>query len=167
MSLRQLRSEPYPGLRQSAFTLIEMLLVIILLAVVAGLTVPSFRKSFSGIELKNQSQEFVYLMRYGQSRSVTKGTRIRMNLELGSRNYFLTESEEESERLDFKPIKGKMGRKYQFSSKIDIESKETTIDFFSDGTIEKVQIRLCLERNCVVISTLEQRGKIKYYNSVK
>ncbi len=164
------RAHPEPSeqkISHQAFTLIEMLLVITILAVIAGLSIPSFRKSFTGLELKNQSKEFVYLMRYSQSRSVTKGTRVRINLDVGTKYYFLTESEDENETLDFQPIKGKMGQKHQFSSAIDIESSKSTLDFYPDGTIEKAQIRLCQNQECFVVSTTEQRGHVKLYSSVK
>lgn len=163
-------AHPEPSAQKNsrhAFTLIEMLLVFILLAVIAGLSIPSFRKSFTGLELKNQSRELAYLMRYSQSRAVTKGTQVRMNLDLATRNYFLTESEDGNDSLDFQPVKGKMGQKYQLSSAIDIEFSKATLDFYPDGTIEKAQIRLCQKQECFVVSTTEQRGSVKLYSSTK
>ncbi len=147
--------------------MIEMMLVIILLAVIVGLSLPSFKKSFSGMELKNEAQELVYVMRYAQSHSVTKSIRVRLNIDLGSKKYFLTESDEDSAIQNFKPISGRMGEVYQFSPSLDIETNDYDLDFFPDGTIEKKQIRLCLDKDCVVISTQEQRANIRMSSTTR
>jgi Tfp pilus assembly protein FimT len=147
--------------------MIEMLLVIVILAVIAGLSVPSFKKSFSGMELKNQAQELVYLMRYAQSHAVTKGVRVRLNIDLGSKKYFLTEAQEEKTPPDFKPIVGQMGHVYQLSQSLDFEANDHELDFFPDGTIEKKQMRLCLEKECFVISTQEQRANIRMSSATR
>lgn len=153
-------------MRDGGFTLVEMLLVVVLLGVIAGLTVPSFKKSFSGIELKNQTQDLVYLMRYAQSRSVTKRINVRLNLDMNGRKYFLTESDEENPQ-NYSPVKGRMGEPQALSSKLQLESKDLKIDFYPDGTIDKTQIRICLDRECNVVSTQEQRGNVHYFSVSK
>ena len=55
-----------------AFTLIEMLLVLIILSVIVGLTVPNFGKSVNTFELKKTANDIVYLVRWAQSRAINE-----------------------------------------------------------------------------------------------
>ncbi|MBU4333896.1 MAG: prepilin-type N-terminal cleavage/methylation domain-containing protein, partial [Candidatus Omnitrophica bacterium] len=49
--------------KKSAFTLIEIILVVLLLSVIAGLTIPNFRNSFRKVKLQNSANNIAYLMR--------------------------------------------------------------------------------------------------------
>lgn len=59
--------------RRAAFTLIELILVMGLLAVVMALAAPSLSKFFQGRKLESEAQRFVALTRYAQNRAVSDG----------------------------------------------------------------------------------------------
>ena len=56
-----------------AFTLIELILVMCLLAVVLSLMFPSLKGFFRGRNLDSEAQRFLALTRYGQSRAISEG----------------------------------------------------------------------------------------------
>lgn len=56
-----------------AFTLIELILVMCLLAVVLSLVFPSLKGFFRGRNLDNEAQRFLALTRLGQSRAISEG----------------------------------------------------------------------------------------------
>ncbi len=58
---------------QRAFTLIEFILVMGLLAVVIALSAPSLSNFFRGRKLESEARRFVSVTRYGQSRAVAEG----------------------------------------------------------------------------------------------
>jgi type II secretion system protein H len=60
-----------PGAR--AFTLIELILVMTLLAVVMAVAAPSLANFFRGRKLDSEAQRFLALTRYAQSRAVSEG----------------------------------------------------------------------------------------------
>ena len=59
--------------RTVAFTLIELILVMGLLAVVMALAAPSLSKFFQGRKLESEARRFVALTRYAQNRAVSDG----------------------------------------------------------------------------------------------
>ena len=59
--------------RAPAFTLIELILVMALLAIVLAVSAPSLSKFFRGRTLASEGRRFVSLTRYGQSRAVSEG----------------------------------------------------------------------------------------------
>jgi prepilin-type N-terminal cleavage/methylation domain-containing protein len=61
-----------PGVR-SGFTLIELILVLGLLLIVAGISFPTLKNFFRGRALDSEARRFLSLTRYGQSRAAAEG----------------------------------------------------------------------------------------------
>jgi type II secretion system protein H len=72
-----------------AFTLIELILVMVLLAVVFSLVVPSLKGFFRGRNLESEAQRFLALTRYGQSRAITEGVPMILWMDPQARTYGL------------------------------------------------------------------------------
>jgi type II secretion system protein H len=66
------RKETNPRGR-SAFTLIEMILVMMVMVIIISLVMPSLKGFFRGRNLDNEALRFLALTRYGQSRAVSEG----------------------------------------------------------------------------------------------
>ena len=64
---------PYVGGYKAAFTLIELILVMTLLAIVLAVSSPALSKFFKGRGLDNESRRFLALTRHAQSRAVSEG----------------------------------------------------------------------------------------------
>jgi type II secretion system protein H len=58
---------------RSAFTLIELILVMTIMVVVVGLVFPSLKGFFHAHNLDNDARQFLALTRYGQSRAIAEG----------------------------------------------------------------------------------------------
>jgi prepilin-type N-terminal cleavage/methylation domain-containing protein len=72
-----------------AFTLIELMLVLVLLTIVLSLVVPSLEKFFAGRTLDSEVRQFVALTHLGQSRAVSEGVPMFLWVDLGARSYGL------------------------------------------------------------------------------
>jgi type II secretory pathway pseudopilin PulG len=57
----------------TAFTLIELILVLALIVIMAGVTVPRMAAFFRGRTLDNEARRFMTLTRYAQNRAVAEG----------------------------------------------------------------------------------------------
>lgn len=147
------------------FTLIEVLLVALVLVVVAGLTVPNFSTTFQKFELKKTAEDIVYVMRYAQSRAITKGKSVRLEFNVDGREYWLSEisTDEDTAELMYTKISGRMGRTHRYPPEIDLELEEGEegIGFSEDGSIDKQHLLVCREQRCWTISTKEQRGYVR------
>ncbi len=67
--------------RWRGFTLVEILLVVVIMAVIAVLAVPNFSRTYAGIELHKTADDLAYRMRYVQSYAITKNTRARLEFD--------------------------------------------------------------------------------------
>jgi prepilin-type N-terminal cleavage/methylation domain-containing protein len=151
------------------FTLIEIILVVIILTVVTGLTVPNFSKTYKKFLLKTATDEIAFIMRYAQSRAVTKNRQVRFEFDPEFQKYWLTQEvlsdDENTENKNFERFTGKNGGNYEVYRDCKVEVDDNKVDFFSDGTIEKKHIYVCNDKNCYTISTKEQRGYIQVYDT--
>ena len=62
--------------RRSAFTLIELLLVVVIMLLGAAMTVPSFVRSYRGAKLRTSARTIVMSHRYARGMAVLKQTRV-------------------------------------------------------------------------------------------
>jgi len=72
-----------------AFTLVELILVMALLAIVLAISAPSLARFFKGRSLDNEARRFMALTRAAQSRAVSEGVPMVLWLETKSRAYGL------------------------------------------------------------------------------
>jgi type II secretion system protein H len=71
----------------SAFTLIELVLVLCLLAVICSMLLPQMKGFFHGRKLEYEAQRFLALTRYAQSRAVSEGTPMIVWMDPKARTY--------------------------------------------------------------------------------
>jgi prepilin-type N-terminal cleavage/methylation domain-containing protein len=151
----------------TGFTMIEIMLVVLILSILAGLTLPHFSRTYKNFELTKETQDLAYAMRYAQSRAVTKGKEMRLEFSPDFSSYQLAEEVEgdlpqEAER-SFKAIHGRWGRVFQLPAPIKIESEEMYVHFYADGSMDKRHVFICRDEPCLTISTKEQRGHVRIF----
>jgi len=157
-------------LKQQAFSLLELLLVVLILSVVAGLTVPNFRKTYSNLQLKQTAKDMMYLMRYAQGRSATRARQMVLRFDEDYKKYWLEDLGSSAGSQDgvdgsSRKFSGRLARQFKIPDEVTVEAKTQKINFLPDGTIDKQQINICDHRRCYVLSTKEQRGNILLYRT--
>lgn len=144
-----------------AFTLAEMLLIMVLLSVAAALSLPNLSKSFKTMQLENTVNTLSFSMRYAQSLAITQNKTIRLAFEKSFKSYRLLEHSKDYLDNQFKPLPGRWSKLTQVPTGTMITSEHPSIDFLPNGEIEKNDIQICLKEDCMLISTHEQRGQIE------
>jgi hypothetical protein len=150
-------------LKEKSFTLLEIILVILVIGVIAGLTVPNFSKTYADIELKKGAEDLAYLMRYATGRAVIKNIKTRLEFNSEFSQYWLAEEIKDSVEAgegEFKKISGRLGKKFNIPSGIKIELEDEFVSFYPDGSMDKKYIYVCNEKRCLIVSTKEKRGDV-------
>lgn len=148
-----LSAKRYPLSDKRGFTLLELIVVIAIISVTLGLLMPVFRKTFSDIQLNTCVQDMVSLIRYAQERAIVENTTLRFNLDTKEGSYWLTKKEQDKDT--FSGLSEKLGRKHTIASGLQIETKESTIDFYSDGELSPAQIRIRNQNNKALTISLK------------
>jgi len=114
-----------------AVTFIELLFVIIIIGILAGLSIPKFRSTFNTLQLNNFSRELQTFMNYLQQRAIVEGKTVYLNIDNDNNEYWAQIKDGEN-RL----------KTYQVPGEIEIEIEQKQIAFYPDGSIDKTTIEL-------------------------
>lgn len=84
--------------KQSAFTLIELTLAILLLAIMTAVGVPSFRSLYEYSEMKRVTSDFTGALRYAQQRAIQERNPVRVVVDVDENTYRVPVEEPEKRR---------------------------------------------------------------------
>jgi prepilin-type N-terminal cleavage/methylation domain-containing protein len=147
---------------QRAFTLVEMMVVIVLIAILAAAIIPQMAGSFGDALLRSSGRDLVNVFDLASSRAVSLDQRCRVRLDPQSGQYTVEREIHDGTRLDFVPLKDVSGAEGKVDSRIAIEitlpgenasednsgfnppeqNSPDTISFYPDGTADAAEIRL-------------------------
>ena len=146
---------------QRGFSLLELLLVVVILGVIAGLTVPNFAPAYSHVLIKKTADDMAFAMRYAQVQAVTKNKKYQLQFDDSYMQYWLTRAGQDEE--SFERLQGKMGRTFVVADGITVRAENPTVAFFPNGDIEKSEIQLETKGGTLVVSTMDQKNHVLVY----
>ena len=73
-----------------AFTMVELLLVLVLICVILGATAPSLRGFFSSRKTTNAAAQIMALIQYARTQAIADGCNYRLNFDTTQNQYWLT-----------------------------------------------------------------------------
>src|SRR6185369_11882132 len=111
--------------QRRAFTLVELILVMALLAIVMAISAPALSNFFRGRTLDSEARCFVSLTRYGQSRAVSEGVPMVLLIDTRRGTYRLQQDPGYGE-ADSKAVNLTLGKDLQISVE-DVPSVSTQI----------------------------------------
>lgn len=132
------------GKKRRGLTFIELFIVIIILGILIGVSVPAFRKSFESNQLNAFSAELQSFMNYLRQRSIVEREIVFLNID-NEKSVFWG-------RIRNKQIPLKI---YHIPPGINIEAQNTQICFYPDGQIDRLTIIISNRYNQKVTLTTE------------
>ena len=155
------------GINKKGFTLIEILLVLVILGIIAGLSIPNLSRTYHTMLLNRATNDLASLIRYAQSRAIIQQQVFQLSLDSQMKQYFLKKADMNSPDkklpMHFFPVAGRLGRAFEIPQEIQILAQNSTIDFQPDGKIGKINWSLCDKDHCLSISTKEQSGYVQVF----
>lgn len=150
-----------------AFTLLELMLVTIILAIASAVVVPNFALRGRRMELASSAEQLVYTIRFGQLHAISKGRPVRLVahnnsywLEADARKG-LDELNELMKKPDYQPVKERWGRRVVLPRNIQLTELREPIEIFPNGTISAADLKVCRDQDCLLVSTTQQLGRVK------
>jgi general secretion pathway protein H len=142
-----------PVRRQDGFTLIELGLVLLIIAVVVALVVPRFRDQ-SHVELIEQTRKLAATFRFLQDEAVLNGRVYRLNFDLDQQRYFVTSADEGAAIGDFQRESGVLAHGSAMPSNLQIADVDVPSSggklyqgvaythFYPDGYVDATVVHL-------------------------
>ncbi len=147
-----------------AFTLIELLLVMIIMAVLAGFSVPLFSKSYAERQVRQAADDIVYLMRYARVRAMTEQVVYQVALKDGAAVLLKASDEVTPQGPLFKNVSGAMGRLRALPAGVMLLAAPLAVNCFPDGKIDPVHFSVRGRAGGLVISTEEVLGHVAVWD---
>ena len=141
---------------RSGFTLIELVLSVLIIAVLVGVSMPLFRAQFSDLELRNSCYNIAKLISFAQRKAVGEAMFFKINIDSDTSRYWLTAGKD---LKTFERLKSKYGRVYSLPKHVEINAGKKAFIFFPNGSSEKISIILRGEKSSF---TLKSKGRLGY-----
>jgi type II secretion system protein H len=101
-----------------AFTLIELILVLAILAILVAIAIPSLEGVARSQGAKECSGQLMALARYAHTQAIADGVSYRLNIDSAGRRYYLTR---QGDGPDFVELGEEIGRDHMFPDGINVE----------------------------------------------
>jgi len=132
--------------KHSAFTLLELVLVMVIIAITLAAVAPKLRGWSRGRELRDAADQFVYVTRYARAQSAADGTTYRLTIDPQAGTYQLTKLEGAqfvAVPFDFgQPNRVPQGYKIELAAQQGAATTSNTIDFYPSGRAQVAQVRI-------------------------
>ena len=174
---------PVPLLRErggrSGFTLVEILVVIVVIVLLAGMMIPVFDSGLGRARTKGALNRAQSMMNLASSMAASEGQTIRFNVETEEGRFWLSIEEAPLENPgQFVPLKMSDLSSYRLDEEISItawrvdgvdpeEERDPYIEFYPEGTAEKAAIVFESaggEEFTILVSKLTSRVRVRDVN---
>lgn len=150
-----------------AFSLIEILLVITILSVVIGISVPRFSSSLHSAKIITIANNLVDLMRYCQVNAIATSKIYRVVFDDDFKNIRVLNNDSQSGRdpdNNFKEVALSNFSVKKIPIFIDVSCETNIINFYPQGQMDKVHLYVCYKEKCFTVSTKEMRSKVLLFD---
>jgi type II secretion system protein H len=106
---------------ESAFTLIELMTVLVLIGIMTAMIIPEMRGTFEDALLRSTSRDLVNAFEIASSRAITLNQSVRVQLNTSDGHYLTERRVHEDSQEVFVPLKGVTGTEGQLDKRISIQ----------------------------------------------
>ena len=144
----------------NAFTLIEIILVLVITAVILAMALPNFSRSYSQFQLRQSVDDLLVTSRWAQAMAMGQRRVYALSFAQDRRSYrlLLSDLDESGQQKDFQQISGQIGRMHLVPPDIHLNVQADRIQFYSDGTIDPATVELASSRGKKTLSSAVVRG---------
>jgi type II secretion system protein H len=162
LAIGEMRLEYTKAKTVSAFTLIEMVVVVVLIGVLSAMIIPEMKGTFEDALLRSTSRDLINVFDLASSRAVSLNQPYRVTVDTQGGRYFVERQIHDGTREDFVPLKDVVGAEGKLDSRIVVEisrpdeasaandpdqpsleqNSPDGVAFYPDGTADAAEIKL-------------------------
>jgi prepilin-type N-terminal cleavage/methylation domain-containing protein len=124
------------------FTLIELALVALIIAILVSVSTPLFRRTYYAMQLDETAYNIAKFMHYARAKAISERLRTKITIDGELRKYWLTINTNPRRPEQFEHLKGRLGRFYTVPRGIEIESAKSFLIFYPNGRSDDFKLLL-------------------------
>ncbi|MBN1405252.1 MAG: GspH/FimT family pseudopilin [Candidatus Omnitrophica bacterium] len=132
--------KPRPNSLRTGFTLIELILTTTILLVIAALSVPIFKNTYSSLIINLKAQDMAGLMNLARERAIMTRMPYAVKINADENSYRMMALDTKKDKLS--PVRDRWGKSFFIPANFKIQSGGNTVKFFPDGTSSGADIVL-------------------------
>jgi len=130
-----------PFLRErTGLTLIELTLVTLLLLVIIGLSIPTFKKTFQNLSAKDTTFNISKLINYAQEMAILENKNFKIIFDFEKGRYQLFEVDDSVNPPVYKKARSRFGKPYNVPEGLAIRGEKKDMVFYPDGHCDSIKI---------------------------
>jgi hypothetical protein len=126
----------------SAFTLIELILVTLLILTIIGLSVPLFKRTFSDLSVKNTCFNICKLMNYAQETAILQNRNYKMVFNMKGGTYRLLELDICAKKPAYREMRSRFGRNFAVPQGVTLAGLKNEVVFYPDGHCDEFVVNV-------------------------
>lgn len=146
---------------RAGFTLIELILLTVILAVIVAVSTPRFSRSFSSLRLRDASYNLAKLINYVQEKAVIEGSVHKLVLDTEKGRYYVMASDPDNSKK-YRLMEGREGRVFKLPEGVKITAKKPEVFFYPDGHSDKTSVTLSNNRTKTKINIKGNMGYVEF-----
>jgi len=127
---------------RAAFTLIELILVILIISILISLSSPLLKKRFSDLELQNTTFNLSGTINYAQEMAIVEKANYRLNFDFDKGRYWITKLGSTDDTDLYKRIGGRYGKVFFIPKGLTLSGKDNEITLYPDGRSSRAEIKI-------------------------
>ena len=145
-----------------AFTLIEIILVVVILAIVLAIAVPSFTGKFKGLHLQQTVDDLRTCSRWAQAMAVGEHRIYAVAFDKERKSYSILRSAEDETSVtgEFGPVPSSLGRRRMIPEDVQLKVQSDRLHFYPDGTIDPGTIEVLSGEKRITLTSTLIRGSL-------
>ncbi|MFH0925268.1 MAG: hypothetical protein V1872_06495 [bacterium] len=160
------------AIQKDGFTLIELAIVCFLLGLFFLISLPMLENNLPTTGLNASARNLSGMIRQANSQAALKHTKVRLNYDFSSGEYWLTYKDKEEKYVEDKSVLGRRKRLTRGVKYKDIMTYhigkiiegQTYTEFAPNGLVEKTVIHLANKEDIVTLSIKPLTGNVAIYN---
>lgn len=113
--------------------------VIVIMLLVAGFSVPRFRRTFDALQLQVFANEVARLLAYANQRAITRGETFKIHFDLQGRKYWLARFDETGKSTR---IASKLNRVSPIPDHVLLDASSGEVSFYPDGRADGFELAI-------------------------
>jgi len=140
--------------KSSGFTLVELVLVAVVIAIMVGMVAPSFRGFVSGRRSADTADQLVTLTRWAHAQAISEGTIYRLNIDPQAHTYWVSTQDGAGEHI----IQTSSGRIFDLPENVQLqtdiakENGRILIRFYPNGRTTSGSLHLADGQETIDVS---------------